>query len=79
MVPSSLQPQPFAAINGRRRSAIRATRVTGLQPGSTVRELPFVVPLERPSYPGVISAWGGGRQPKRRHIWSWPPIFDTPL
>ena len=46
--------QPIAAINGRRRSAVRTTRVTGLQPRSTVRELLFVAPLELSNYQGDV-------------------------
>ena len=61
VVASSPHPQPIAAINGRRRSAIRTTRVTVLQPRSTVRELPFVVPLEPFSHPGVVCVWNSGR------------------
>ena len=53
-VASSLQPQPIPARNGRQRSAVRTTRVTGLQPRSTVREPPFIVPLEPSNHPGAI-------------------------
>jgi hypothetical protein len=51
LVTLSLELQPISPRDGRRRSAIRATRVTGLRPRSTVRELPFIVPLGRSSHP----------------------------
>ena len=57
----SLTPQSTADIDGRRRSAIRTTRVTDIQ-RSAVRDHPLIIFFGRLSHPGASTAGcGSGR------------------